>query len=144
MRYGFVILIILLRTAIDLNAQANDPPQKVELSFRNIDYTNGLLSNTVTSITQDQKGFIWRGSLKGLQRYDGLRFITYSNRAVSGLYADKKQNSILFQTADYHINQLHLLTNKINRLALNHAFSEEEKKYTDWNGNDWLIGCDYF
>ncbi|HSU50290.1 MAG TPA: two-component regulator propeller domain-containing protein, partial [Segetibacter sp.] len=35
----------------------------------------GLASNHVTSIHQDEKGFIWVGTANGLQRFDGSKFI---------------------------------------------------------------------
>ncbi len=46
--------------------------------FRHITRDNGLITNEVTSILQDSRGFIWVGTLSGLQRYDGARFVTYS------------------------------------------------------------------
>src|ERR1700749_4153087 len=45
--------------------------------FRHIGQTDGLLTSGVTSITQDKQGFIWIGTLNGLQRYDGTRFLNY-------------------------------------------------------------------
>jgi signal transduction histidine kinase/ligand-binding sensor domain-containing protein/DNA-binding response OmpR family regulator len=41
---------------------------------------DGLLSKHVTSIFQDQKGFIWIGSVSGLNKYDGYNFTSYVNR----------------------------------------------------------------
>src|SRR4051794_19916743 len=35
---------------------------------------NGLLSDRITSITQDEKGFMWFGSYFGICRYDGQKF----------------------------------------------------------------------
>ncbi|MGB8195351.1 MAG: triple tyrosine motif-containing protein [Chitinophagaceae bacterium] len=37
---------------------------------------DGLVADRITVITQDQDGFMWMGSLFGLSRYDGTRFIT--------------------------------------------------------------------
>jgi len=45
--------------------------------FNHITTTNGLVSNQVSSIIQDSKGYMWFGTQTGLQRYDGKRFITY-------------------------------------------------------------------
>lgn len=44
------------------------------LSFRKYTVENGLSYNTVTSIIQDQKGFIWVGTENGLNRFDGYSF----------------------------------------------------------------------
>lgn len=38
----------------------------------------GLLSNLVSSVYQDEKGFIWVGTANGLQRFDGRKFIQFS------------------------------------------------------------------
>jgi ligand-binding sensor domain-containing protein len=38
---------------------------------------NGLLSNRVASIAQDQKGFLWIATINGLQRFDGHKFLNF-------------------------------------------------------------------
>jgi len=38
---------------------------------------DGLSQNTVRCLMQDKKGFIWIGTLNGLNRYDGKKFIVY-------------------------------------------------------------------
>src|ERR1700759_3087170 len=45
--------------------------------FRHIGQADGLLTSGITSIAQDTRGFIWIGTLNGLQRYDGTRFLNY-------------------------------------------------------------------
>ena len=37
----------------------------------------GLAANEAVSFAQDDKGFIWIGTLNGLQRYDGTHFLTF-------------------------------------------------------------------
>ncbi|HEY0679310.1 MAG TPA: two-component regulator propeller domain-containing protein, partial [Chitinophagaceae bacterium] len=37
---------------------------------------DGLVADRITAITQDEKGFMWIGSLFGISRYDGTRFTT--------------------------------------------------------------------
>lgn len=39
----------------------------------------GLSSNVVSSIYQDEKGFIWVGTANGLQRFDGRKFIQFNS-----------------------------------------------------------------
>lgn len=51
--------------------------KQLHFNFRHIDQFDGLANNTVTSINQDKKGFIWIGTMNGLQRYDGTWFRTY-------------------------------------------------------------------
>jgi signal transduction histidine kinase/ligand-binding sensor domain-containing protein len=54
---------------------------------------DGLVSDRVTSVTQDKSGFIWVGTYFGLSRYDGYHFQTISlpdvqkNKYVSALLA---------------------------------------------------------
>lgn len=47
------------------------------LQFSQISTKDGLSQNTVRTILKDEKGFIWAGTLDGLNRYDGHRIITY-------------------------------------------------------------------
>ncbi|WP_293913007.1 MULTISPECIES: two-component regulator propeller domain-containing protein [unclassified Sphingobacterium] len=42
--------------------------------FKNYQTNDGLSNNTITSITQDQQGFLWFGTRNGLNRFDGNRF----------------------------------------------------------------------
>ena len=70
--------------------------------FSNITAKNGLASNHVNSMVQDDRGYLWMGTLNGLQRYDGSRFITFHHNPadsnsipdnyVNFLYVDKKKN----------------------------------------------------
>ena len=53
---------------------------------------NGLSNNHVTSIYQDEKGFMWFGTYDGLNRYDGYNFTTY--RHVIGDSTSLCDNSI--------------------------------------------------
>lgn len=46
------------------------PPQ---YQFSRIDINNGLSNNQVNSILKDKKGFMWFGSMSGLNRYDGYK-----------------------------------------------------------------------
>ena len=45
--------------------------------FQNYTTINGLCDNTVNSITQDSRGFIWLGTAEGLSRFDGISFRNY-------------------------------------------------------------------
>ena len=47
--------------------------------YYSIDKTNGLPSNSVYDIFQDSKGFMWFATGKGLCRYDGSVFKTYTS-----------------------------------------------------------------
>ncbi len=45
--------------------------------FEHLSTRNGLSHNSVIEIIQDRQGFMWFGTLNGLNRYDGYRFTTY-------------------------------------------------------------------
>ncbi len=47
------------------------------VQFRNYTVNNGLPSNTVWNIIQDDQGFIWLGTKNGLTKFDGIHFKNY-------------------------------------------------------------------
>ena len=75
--------------------------QRIDYLFKHLTTANGLLSNQVGAIQQDNKGFFWIGTQTGLQRYDGKRFITYQsdvhnaealhNDWINAIYEDSKK-----------------------------------------------------
>lgn len=57
--------------------------------------SDGLASNTIYDIKQDEKGYIWIGHAKGISRYDGKKFKHYynniqSSRSLTSIYFDYK------------------------------------------------------
>ena len=53
--------------------------QQGELKFERISIEQGLSQNTITAIIQDSQGFIWFGTLDGLNKYDGYDFKIYKH-----------------------------------------------------------------
>ena len=51
------------------------------LIFKNINVDNGLPQNTVLSVLQDDKGYMWFGTYDGLSKFNGLDFTIYKNDA---------------------------------------------------------------
>ncbi|MDH6343818.1 ligand-binding sensor domain-containing protein [Parabacteroides sp. PFB2-12] len=47
--------------------------EEFNLQFHQISTQNGLSQNTVRTVLNDRKGFIWAGTLDGINRYDGYR-----------------------------------------------------------------------
>ncbi len=66
-------MIWLLVFCIGGSVYAQDP------FYYTINNTNGLPSNSVYDIFQDSKGFMWFATDKGLCRYDGSEFNTYTS-----------------------------------------------------------------
>ncbi len=54
--------------------------QDFNFNFRNISVKNGLSHSDVTSVTQDDEGFLWIGTLAGINKYDGYELKTFSNK----------------------------------------------------------------
>lgn len=48
--------------------------------LQSYDVADGLANSVVTSIYQDEKGFIWFGTWEGLSRFDGYVFVNYGVR----------------------------------------------------------------
>ena len=48
--------------------------------FRKYQVNEGLSENTVASIIQDKKGFLWLGTKDGLNKFDGINFTIYRNQ----------------------------------------------------------------
>ena len=48
-----------------------------DINFQKLTVNDGLTSNIISAIAQDSKGYIWIGTNKGLNRYDGKIVVTY-------------------------------------------------------------------
>lgn len=55
--------------------------QHGNLKFRHINVENGLSSNTVWCVVQDNDGLMWFGTNDGLNKYDGYNFTTYRQKS---------------------------------------------------------------
>ncbi len=65
-------------------------------NYINYNENNGLPSNHIYRITQDVNGFIWIGTNKGLVKYDGKKFKTFT--VADGLQSNAVWN--MFPTSD--------------------------------------------
>ncbi|WP_019988312.1 sensor histidine kinase [Rudanella lutea] len=52
-----------------------------QVSYQRLDKASGLPSNTIYDLMQDQQGFIWLATDKGLYRYDGVLYQPYRNHS---------------------------------------------------------------
>lgn len=72
------------------------------IRFKQLTIADGLSNSYITTIIEDQRGFIWIGTSDGLNRYDGYKFVSYrnnpfDNKSIGGnnirrLYEDKAGN----------------------------------------------------
>ncbi|MGI4832067.1 MAG: ligand-binding sensor domain-containing protein [Janthinobacterium lividum] len=71
-------------------------------TFEHLSVDNGLSNNSVLSICQDSRGFMWFGTYHGLNKYDGYRVTSYlsnphdslalSDNVVTCLLEDRRHN----------------------------------------------------
>ena len=71
--YKTRILCLILLFSFSRNSIA----QNESLRFEQIGIDEGLSNETVTTIFQDSKGFMWFGTMDGLNKYDGYSFTKY-------------------------------------------------------------------
>ena len=122
------------------HAQTNSPVL-ANYHFRHIDYADGLLNNNVVAITQDKAGFMWISSTKGLQRYDGLRFVKHGNEVVNEFLPDERNQRIWMFTID-RMKQLDPLNHSIIDIPEKNYVTNWDS-YTDWLGRTWKISANY-
>ncbi|WP_407430534.1 two-component regulator propeller domain-containing protein [Arcticibacter sp.] len=70
-RASALFLLCYLAFAGGLNAQ--------KIHFRNYTVADGLCSNTIWDIEQDEQGYMWFGTKYGLNRFDGYEFKSYQH-----------------------------------------------------------------
>jgi signal transduction histidine kinase/ligand-binding sensor domain-containing protein/DNA-binding response OmpR family regulator len=70
------------------------------LVFKNINVDNGLPQNTVLSVLQDRKGYIWAGTFDGLSKFNGLEFKVYKNETNNSKSISSNKINKLFEDAD--------------------------------------------
>ena len=54
-------------------------PQSEEYIFKQFTDSDGLSQSTIFAMVQDEQGFLWLGTIDGLNRYDGYEFKVYIN-----------------------------------------------------------------
>jgi signal transduction histidine kinase/ligand-binding sensor domain-containing protein/CheY-like chemotaxis protein len=53
--------------------------QSTEYQFSTLNFSSGLSNNHITSLYKDPRGFMWFGTMSGLDRYDGYEFKVFRN-----------------------------------------------------------------
>lgn len=81
---------------------ANTFAQKENIAFKQITSNDGLSQNHGLSILKDHRGFMWFGTLNGLNKYDGNKMTVYqtnpndstsiSGNEISSIVEDNEQN----------------------------------------------------
>jgi ligand-binding sensor domain-containing protein len=71
------VYLYLLFSIILFSYQKHSNAQDQSLRFEHIGMEEGLSNDIVTAMLQDSKGYMWFGTLDGLNRYDGYSFVKY-------------------------------------------------------------------
>ncbi len=127
--------------------------QNKDIKFKHLSSDDGLSQNFVSSILQDQKGFMWFGTKDGLNRYDGYSFVVYQNdpfdtttisaNYITALYEDSR-GYIWVGTLNGGLNCFDRKTEIFYRIhyssvGLDNFNTNEIKSITeDKTGNIWL------
>ncbi|HEX6193032.1 MAG TPA: two-component regulator propeller domain-containing protein, partial [Chitinophagaceae bacterium] len=81
MRLFSLIFLTWFLNGMTVKAQRYDEKDFILYSTR-----NGLSDNRITSLNQNESGYLWIGTNKGLNRFDGLNFLQF--------YSDSNRNSL--------------------------------------------------
>ena len=102
--------------------------QPVNMSLRYLRTEEGLSQNEVTSILQDNEGFMWFGTRSGLNRYDGYEFLVFDqvpgdsgslvNTSIERIYKDSK-GIIWIGTKSNGISRYNPVTGKFLNMPFN-------------------------
>ena len=90
----FRLFIILFFSCAELSAQ---------FPVKHYSADDGLPVNGVWDINQDEKGFLWLGTLDGFCRFDGYNFKIYKNNSADSQSISGNARHITFIDADHKI-----------------------------------------
>lgn len=150
--FGFALKLWGLTIVLAL-ATTEASPQHYH--FKNISTEDGLSHNFVSAIYQDKEGFMWFGSLAGIDRYDGLYMKQFprnenSPKAIKGdlvsfFYEDKTIGGFWFGTEK---GGLHLYDKKNQTFThFPNPLSRQSQKYSAYDLSEtpqgtFLLGTD--
>ena len=106
--------------------------------FTRLGTRDGLASNSVLSLVQDSKGYIWIGTSNGLHRYDGHRMLLFQHRNIDPY---SLPNNIINQLEPDNANRLWVRSefNRVGYIDLSNLqyhdvpilFPEDERSKSD-------------
>lgn len=90
------------RLQTDVHEESADTLQlPIEVKSAKLTLHDGLPSNSVIAMNQDEKGFMWFGTYRGLARYDGSHINVYRHDSTSGT-ADDSRMKLLTEDSRLH------------------------------------------
>lgn len=147
-----IFLLILFYGILPVFSQSNNEAV-TPLNFREITTEKGLSHINITSVVQDQKGYMWFGSNHGLNKYNGYEIESFyhnssdstslSSSRISTLYEDTKGN-LWVGTRDGGLNKYNYEYNSFQTVNLFPNNSSKPKQvnvlsiYEDTYHNIWV------
>ncbi|WP_258405375.1 EAL domain-containing protein [Shewanella sp. FJAT-52076] len=111
--------LVLAHTAVA------DPSEdaKFLLDLKYVGVDEGLSQSTVTSVAEDPDGYIWIGTLNGLNRFDGIEFKQYFHHFSNGLSSSFIQslnvsNGTLFVGTNTGLHKYNRNTDSFEMIAI--------------------------
>lgn len=116
-------------------------------NIKSITTKDGLTQNTISCILQDRQGFLWFGTLNGLNKYDGNEFvslqpnygdaITLSDSRIKNIYEDSDG----YIWVKSNINNVNCYNPRTEKFVRFHASCTQYSNiYFSKNGDVWLWG----
>ncbi|KJF43507.1 hypothetical protein LH29_14945 [Draconibacterium sediminis] len=109
--------------------------------FQNLNFEDGISNLSVQSFEQDEQGYIWMATARGLNRYNGVSFehflitntdsLLYHNRTYK-LY--KNSNGQIFCATAYGVNMFDTNVDKMYNIKSNNEWFSD---FIDFNGNTY-------
>ena len=102
---------------------------------KRISVVDGLKSNCIYCIEQDRKGFVWIGTENGLSRYDGYRFVNFTQLSPDKKQAtDKRVGQIVFSKDGHYLKAITSTRDtavynlRFNRFEAYHRYADQKRK----------------
>ena len=131
----------MAQIAVEKHAEILSLP--IEVKAKRVTIQEGLPSNVVSDMQQDQKGFLWFSTHNGLARYDGNVVTTYLDNDSTGVSAliGRTKNAL----EDVTYKKLWVYSSSERLTCLNMVDGKEEKYCQDvekLHFTKWKLVCD--
>lgn len=135
------LILVICNSSLAQNWEDN-------LFFRNINTKDGLSNPTTNCIYQDSRGFIWIGTVGGLNKYDGYEFKVFEynpsdsnslpNNRINALYEDSDNN--LWIATSGGLAQLNYKNDRIKTFKTSNSLDQVyEIAYDGRNNRVWMV-----